>query len=57
VREGKEVGAATTIARSPRAGGWVGLGLLHRKHGELGTRLQLGVDGPTATVMNLPITP
>ncbi len=56
VREGKEVGAATTIARSPRAGAWVGLGLLHRKHGEVGTRLQLGADGPAATVVGLPIT-
>lgn len=56
LKEGKEVGQATSVARSPRAGGWVGLGLLHRKHAPPGTVLQAGADGPTATVLALPIT-
>lgn len=55
LRDGKEVAQATTLACSPRAGAWVAFGLLHKKHGEPGTTLQVGPDGPPATVVALPI--
>ncbi|MBX3472482.1 MAG: folate-binding protein YgfZ [Planctomycetes bacterium] len=57
LRDGKEVGAVTTWARSPRAGAAVGLGLLHRKHADPGTPLEAGAGGPTATVVTLPVSP
>jgi folate-binding protein YgfZ len=56
LREGKEVGALTSAVRSPRAGGPAGLCLLHRKHADPGTVLEVGSGGPTATVVALPLT-
>ncbi|MCO5171610.1 MAG: aminomethyl transferase family protein [Planctomycetes bacterium] len=57
LRDGKEVGAVTTWARSPRAGALVGLALLHRKHADPGTTLEAGPGGPAATVIALPVSP
>lgn len=56
LREGKEVGALTSVVRSPRVGGPAGLCLLHRKHADPGTLLEVGPGGPTATVVALPLT-
>jgi folate-binding protein YgfZ len=52
----KEVGQLTSVARSPRLGQGLGLGLINRKHVEPGTELRLGAsDGPLVTVCALPV--
>lgn len=56
LRDGKEIGALTSAVRSPRAGGPAGLCIIHRKHADPGTTLEVGPGGPTATVVALPLT-
>jgi folate-binding protein YgfZ len=51
--DGREVGAATTIVDSIALGRPIGLGILHRRGAETGTRLEVG-DGGKAEVRDLP---
>jgi folate-binding Fe-S cluster repair protein YgfZ len=51
--EGREVGAATTIVGSIALGRPIGLGILHRRGAETGTRLEVG-EGGKAEVRDLP---
>lgn len=51
--DGREVGAATTALRSPALDRPIGLGILHKRGGEPGTRLEVA-GGGTAEVRELP---
>lgn len=51
--DGKESGAATTVVRSLALGRTVGLGILHKRAGEPGTRVEVE-GGGTAEVRGLP---
>jgi tRNA-modifying protein YgfZ len=48
--EGREAGAVTSIVSSPAQGGWIGLGILHKRAAEPGARLEVA-GGGTATVL------
>ena len=49
----KQVGSVTTLASSPRLGGLIGLGLIHRKH--LEAELRAGSpEGPLVSLLKLP---
>ncbi len=50
--EGRESGAITSVARSPRWGA-IGLGVMHQRVGEVGAEVSLA-DGNTATLVALP---
>lgn len=50
--EGRESGAITSIARSPRCGA-IGLGVLHQRVGEVGSEVRLE-NGEPATLVALP---
>jgi tRNA-modifying protein YgfZ len=52
VKDGKEVGTLTTLARSPTLGP-IALGFVHRKHNEAGTTFDAG--GAVATLATLPL--
>lgn len=47
--EGREAGAVTSVVSSPDQGGLIGLGILHKRAAEPGTRLEVE-GGGTATV-------
>jgi len=47
--EGREAGTATTVVRSPRTGQTIGLGIVHKRAAEPGTRLE--VEGGGAAVI------
>jgi folate-binding protein YgfZ len=51
--ESREIGTATTVVQSPALGHPIGLGILHRRAADPGTRLELP-DGGTAEVRELP---
>jgi folate-binding protein YgfZ len=54
--DGREVGAATTIVDSIALGRPIGLGILHRRGAETGTRLEVA-GGGAAEVRDLPFFP
>lgn len=54
LHEGREAGKATTVVRSPALGRIVGLGILHRRAGEPGTRVEVD-GGGSAAVQDLPL--
>lgn len=56
LHEGREAGKATTVVRSPVLGRTVGLGILHRRAAEAGTRVEVDGSG-AATVQDLPFVP
>lgn len=53
LHDGREAGAATTVVESPALGCPIGLGILHRRAAEPGTRLEMQ-GGGTAEVRELP---
>lgn len=53
LHEGREAGAATTVVRSIALGRPIGLGILHRRAAEPGTRLEVATGG-TAEVTSVP---
>lgn len=54
LHEGREAGRATTVVRSLALGRTVGLGILHRRAAEPGTRVEVD-GGVSATVRDLPL--
>jgi folate-binding protein YgfZ len=54
LQEGREAGRATTVVRSPILGKTVGLGILHRRAAEPGTRVEVD-GGGTGEVRDLPL--
>jgi glycine cleavage system aminomethyltransferase T len=54
LHDGRESGAATTVVRSIALGRTVGLGILHKRAGEPGTRVDVE-GGGTAEVRGLPL--
>lgn len=56
LHEGREAGKATTVVRSPVLGRTIGLGILHRRAVEPGTRMETD-GGGAATVQDLPLVP
>ena len=54
LHEGREAGKATTVVRSLALGRTVGLGILHRRAAEAGTRVEAD-GGGAATVQDLPL--
>lgn len=54
LHDGRESGAATTVVRSIALGRTVGLGILHKRAGEPGTRVEVE-GGGTAEVRGLPL--
>lgn len=59
LHEGREAGKATTVVRSPVLARTIGLGILHRRAAEAGTRVEVDGGGGTgtATVQDLPLVP
>lgn len=55
VRAGGGQGTVTSVCRSPRAGGWLGLAIVAVKDADPGARLE--VDGAAARVVVLPLPP
>lgn len=56
LHDGREAGRATTVVRSPVLGKTVGLGILHKRAAEPGTRVEVE-SGGTAEVRELPLRP
>lgn len=54
VLDGRAVGRATSVARSPRCGA-IGLGIVHRRGSEVGTKFEVHGDG-VAEVVSLPFS-
>jgi folate-binding protein YgfZ len=54
LHEGREAGRATTVVRSPILGKTVGLGILHKRAAEPGTRVEVE-GGGSAEVRELPL--
>ncbi|MES1242072.1 MAG: glycine cleavage T C-terminal barrel domain-containing protein [Acidobacteriota bacterium] len=56
LHDGREAGRATTVVRSPVLGTTAGLGILHKRAAEPGTRVEVE-GGGTAEVRELPLIP
>jgi aminomethyltransferase len=54
LHDGREAGKATTVVYSPTLKRWIGLGIVHKRAAEPGTRVELAAGG-SAEVAELPL--